>query len=153
MSKKTALLLAILYLTVHSSIGMASDLEYAPGELLVRFAPKENGNQLTTAEHNALLAEIGGGTIKYSCKLVPGLTLVKLPENLSVENALPVFKTTSGILYAKPNYRARAIETFPNDPCFPQLWGMHNTGQTGGTENADINAPEAWDIHSGIRQR
>lgn len=23
---------------------------------------------------------------------------------------------------------------------------MHNTGQTGGTEDADIDAPEAWDI-------
>jgi hypothetical protein len=124
-------------------------LGYAPGELLVKFAPKPDDKQLTTAERNTLLAEIGCGTIKYSCKLLPGLTLVKLPENLSVENALPVFKNSSGILYAKPNYRARAIETFPNDPRFNELWGMHNTGQTGGTPNADVNAPEAWDIRTG----
>jgi subtilisin family serine protease len=27
---------------------------------------------------------------------------------------------------------------------------MHNTGQTGGTEDADIDAPEAWDIATGV---
>jgi subtilisin family serine protease len=37
----------------------------------------------------------------------------------------------------------------PNDPDFANLWGLHNTGQTGGTSDADIDAPEAWDISTG----
>ncbi|WP_052700164.1 S8 family peptidase [Methylocucumis oryzae] len=37
----------------------------------------------------------------------------------------------------------------PNDNLFSELWGMNNTGQTGGTANADINAPEAWDRITG----
>jgi hypothetical protein len=37
----------------------------------------------------------------------------------------------------------------PNDPQFNQLWGLNNTGQTGGTPDADIDAPEAWDIQQG----
>ncbi|MEM7537760.1 MAG: S8 family peptidase [Chloroflexota bacterium] len=32
-----------------------------------------------------------------------------------------------------------------NDPSFASLWGLHNTGQTGGTADADIDAQEAWD--------
>ncbi|MHC4362930.1 MAG: S8 family serine peptidase, partial [Planctomycetota bacterium] len=36
-----------------------------------------------------------------------------------------------------------------NDPRFDDLWGMHNMGQTGGTVDADIDAPEAWDIATG----
>ncbi|MCA1917432.1 S8 family serine peptidase [Methanospirillum hungatei] len=32
----------------------------------------------------------------------------------------------------------------PNDPSFSSLYGLHNTGQTGGTADADIDAPEAW---------
>jgi hypothetical protein len=32
---------------------------------------------------------------------------------------------------------------------FSDLWGMHNTGQTGGTADADIDAPEAWEIATG----
>lgn len=38
---------------------------------------------------------------------------------------------------------------FPDDPQFGSQWGLHNTGQSGGTPDADIDAPEAWDISSG----
>jgi len=37
----------------------------------------------------------------------------------------------------------------PNDPFFSQQWALQNTGQTGGTPDADIDAPEAWDIDTG----
>jgi len=36
--------------------------------------------------------------------------------------------------------------TTPNDPHFPKLWGLHNTGQTEGKSDADIDALEAWNI-------
>lgn len=39
----------------------------------------------------------------------------------------------------------------PNDTSFSQLWGLHNTGQTGGNTDADIDAPEAWEITTGSR--
>jgi len=146
MSKKTTSLLFISYFTIFSSLGIASDLVYKPGELLVRFAPKPDGKQRTLSEKNDFLDSIYGGNVKHSYKIVPGLTLVKLRENLSVEDAVPAFKATSGILYAEPNYKIKLLSTFPNDPNFSQLWGMHNTGQTGGTEDADIDAIEAWDI-------
>jgi len=32
----------------------------------------------------------------------------------------------------------------PNDPLFPGQYGLNNTGQTGGTFDADIDAAEAW---------
>ncbi len=146
MSKISTSLLFISYFTIFSSLGIASDLVYKPGELLVRFAPKSDGKQRTLSEKNDFLDSISGGNVKHSYKIVPGLTLVKLRENLSVEDAVPAFKSTSGILYAEPNYKIKLLSTFPNDPNFAQLWGMHNEGQTGGTEGADIEAPEAWDI-------
>lgn len=34
----------------------------------------------------------------------------------------------------------------PNDPNYTSLWGLHNTGQSGGTNDADIDAPETWDV-------
>lgn len=37
----------------------------------------------------------------------------------------------------------------PNDPFFNEQWFLHNTGQTGGIEDADIDAVEAWDIETG----
>jgi thermitase len=46
--------------------------------------------------------------------------------------------------YAEPNFILRATAT-PNDPMYPQLYGLNNTGQTGGRPDADIDAPEGWD--------
>ena len=39
--------------------------------------------------------------------------------------------------------------TIPNDPYFEDQWALHNTGQTGGKRDSDIDAIEAWDIEKG----
>lgn len=53
--------------------------------------------------------------------------------------------------YAEPNFLMfvdfRAY--IPNDPLFAQQWHLNNTGMSGGTPDADIDAPEAWDITMG----
>jgi thermitase len=46
--------------------------------------------------------------------------------------------------YAEPNFILKATAT-PNDPLFSELYGLNNTGQTGGRPDADIDAPEGWD--------
>jgi hypothetical protein len=40
---------------------------------------------------------------------------------------------------------------YPNDPQFQNgnQWSLWNYGQNGGTSNADVDAPEAWDITTG----
>ncbi|MCX6347966.1 MAG: S8 family serine peptidase, partial [Candidatus Aureabacteria bacterium] len=50
--------------------------------------------------------------------------------------------------YAEPDYLYQA-QAIPNDPGFGDLWGMHNTGQGGGTSGADIDALPAWDLETG----
>ncbi len=39
--------------------------------------------------------------------------------------------------------------TFPNDSLFGYQWGLDNSGQAGGSADADIDAPEAWDYEKG----
>jgi parallel beta-helix repeat protein len=148
----------IILLVVLTGIANASAPEYVPGELLVRFAPKPDGRQMMTAEREQILASMGGGTITQSFSIVPGLTLVKLPPEITVEDVLKTFKSTNGILNVQPNYILHATSTFPNDPNFMYQWGLHNEGQPypqdkdygggflTGTPGADINAPAAWDI-------
>ena len=41
------------------------------------------------------------------------------------------------------------IAAIPNDSSFNNQWNMHNVGQNGGTVDADIDAPDAWDILTG----
>lgn len=61
-----------------------------------------------------------------------------------VFSAIRALRSDPAVEYAELDY---IVETtaIPNDPSFPQLWGMHNTGQSGGASDADIDAPEAWD--------
>src|SRR4028119_1640898 len=60
---------------------------------------------------------------------------------------LPYVKTTSR---TQENLATITPQTTtPNDPGYPLLWGLNNTGQTGGKPDADIDAPEAWDIQTG----
>ncbi|MFO0879712.1 MAG: S8 family serine peptidase [Gemmataceae bacterium] len=42
-----------------------------------------------------------------------------------------------------------SIAVLPNDSRFGELYGLNNTGQTGGTVDADIDAPEAWSVFTG----
>jgi subtilisin family serine protease len=56
------------------------------------------------------------------------------------------------VVYAEANYRVKAINYTPNDEYFDNQWGMHNTGQTGGVSDADIDAPEAWDVEQGSNE-
>src|SRR5262249_31070114 len=58
------------------------------------------------------------------------------------------YRANPNVLYAEPDYRL-SIDRMPNDPAFGDLWGLNNTGQTGGTPDADIDAPEAWDQTTG----
>jgi len=53
------------------------------------------------------------------------------------------------VAYTEPDYLAYALES-PNDPSFAEQWGLNNTGGAGCTPDADIDAPEAWDITHGI---
>jgi len=45
------------------------------------------------------------------------------------------------------------LATYPSDTHFSKQYGLHNTGQNvngqTGTPDADIDAPEAWDLHTG----
>jgi subtilisin family serine protease len=130
---------------VISFFANASNLPYKEGELFVRFAPKTNGIQRTANERNQILSSHNTGSIKKSYKLVPGLTLVKLPANMEVTDALSKLRGKSEILYVEPNYKIQLLSTFPNETeppgRFNELWGLYNH-----VNRCDVHAPEAWDI-------
>ena len=56
------------------------------------------------------------------------------------------------VAFVEPNYIYRA-SALPNDTRFSSQWGLNNTGQSiagsPGTPDADIDAPEAWDVTTG----
>ncbi|MCK4829136.1 S8 family serine peptidase, partial [bacterium] len=76
------------------------------------------------------------------------------------QNALEVanrIKESGLVKFAHPNFYAMTYKHsfFPNDEFFPRQFYLHNTGQATndghfGTPDADIDAPEAWDITRGV---
>jgi subtilisin family serine protease len=54
------------------------------------------------------------------------------------------------VSYVEPDF-VIAPAAIPNDPSFGSLWGLNNSGQSGGVADADIDAPEAWDTTTGSR--
>ncbi len=116
---------------------------YVPGELLVKYKPSVRAAATTYYKER-----LGVSTIRTLKKIKA--QHVKLPQGMTVEEALEIFKDDPDVEYAEPNYyRYAAVEVIPNDTDFDRLWGLHNTGQSGGTFDADIDAPEAWDITTG----
>ncbi len=65
------------------------------------------------------------------------------------EQALQLVQAQPQVLLAQLNHHVSMRSTIPNDPRFNEQWDKNNTGQSGGTVDADIDAPEAWDIATG----
>ncbi|MFY0688633.1 MAG: S8 family serine peptidase [Cyclobacteriaceae bacterium] len=71
-------------------------------------------------------------------------------SDVGVEEAVGILNAHPGITYAEPDYELNLIRQ-PDDESFDELWGMHNTGQSGGTPDADIDALEAWSKGKGSK--
>ena len=118
---------------------------FVPGEVIVRFAPSASSSMRA-----AVLAE---AQLDVKERLpIPGAKLLDLAPGVNPREATAALERQPGVLYAQPNF-LRQAQVLPNDPYMGQLWGLHNTGQNVngefGTADADIDAPEAWNLTTG----
>ena len=109
---------------------------YVPGEILVKF--KKTASTSYIAQLNTSL---GAKTIKAFPSI--GVRHIKLRPGEEVPEAIKNYSRDPNVEYAEPNYRIYLHQTFPNDPSFGLLWGLNSAS------DADIDAPEAWDITQG----
>ena len=72
---------------------------------------------------------------------VVGLAAWRVPA------ALDDLTGEAAVRLAEPDVIAEATDV--TEPDFWRLWGLHNTGQAGGTVDVDVDAPEAWAITRG----
>jgi subtilisin family serine protease len=102
-------------------------------------------NAAATTLSNAI---IRGSASRAISPLLRNLQKVSLPNGANLEAALKLFRANPLVEYAYVDSRIRITST-PNDPRFGEMWDQENTTQTGGTNDADIDATAAWDIHTG----
>ena len=130
-----------------------------PTRLIARFS-----EQAPLAARSATLNQLSERVIR-SYPMVPGLVLIEPGDvNQSAMPGQPPSKSSTAALkrrmeslmatglfrYVEPDYRVQALLS-PSDARFVDgtLWGLRNTGQSGGVAGADIDAESAWDITTG----
>lgn len=124
-----------------------------PGEIIL---VTESGSPVHVSTENRQLMAV----TKLLGKSKQGLEFTKviLQEGVDIEQAIAAYRNDPAVQAVSRNY-LRYPSLTPNETRFGELWGLHNTGQTiasppyttnnPGITDADIDAPEAWDVTIG----
>ena len=105
--------------------------------------PKPSTDRLALAEfHGAHKAEVLGA--------FPGvgdIQILRLPAGEQVPSFIAKYEQSGLVQYAEPDY-FRHVTATPDDPYYLNnlLLGLNSVGLNGGAVDADIDAPEAWDM-------
>ena len=117
----------------------------AAREVLVKMRAPVPGAQAAQ-----IAASVDGDSVRQVGRR--GLLLIR-SRSRNVSALISALSNRPDVEYAEPNY---VVTTFdePNDPHFPQLWGLENIGQpinggSPGTPDADIDATDAWETTIG----
>ncbi len=115
-------------------------------ELIVKLKDDVSEEELwqMNALHNvSLIRRLRGTSNQYILR-------VNDPKRHSVLEIAEAYYGTGIVEWAEPNFIFELeLETAPDDTKFSDQWHLHNTGQGGGTSDADVDAPEAWDVTTG----
>jgi len=116
------------------------------GEWIVKF--HLNGNRPTAAD---AVAQLGLGARLKRTLGETDLALIELPRQIVYEQLQARLNRLRLGAYVERNMVVvpTTDERFPFDEAFGEQWSLHNTGQTMGTPDADIDAPAAWNITTG----
>jgi len=126
----------------------------APDRLIVQFT-----EDATSEEKDRARAKF---KIKKQDQLpLIGAEIVSVPAGTDVHEVASRLSADPAVDYAEPDYLITLDShgaATPNDPRWTDLWGLHNTGQSGfasngtpqlGVADTDVDAPEAWATSEG----
>src|SRR5262245_21180492 len=103
---------------------------------------------LVAVEPGLSLSAANPAIASASERISDGLFAATLTTGVTVPAALTYFQAQPWVRYATPDYTVSVTRT-PNDASFTSQWGLNNTGQSGGTVGADIDAAAAWNVTVG----
>lgn len=116
---------------------------HAPDQILVKFKA-DIAEDIKARVHQ----KYGGRVVDVIVGI--DVEVVRTPVD-TVWRMVRAYKKDASIEFAEHDYIAEAIfiPIIPSDLYFGKQWGLNNEGQTGGTPDADIDAPEAWGVTRG----
>src|SRR3989338_2604095 len=126
---------------------------YVEGEVLVKY--RSNRINLNTSSGRATaLNFIRSKSLEQKEDLQKiNTSVLRIKDTKTVEQKVAELKNDPNVEYVQPNYQYYPSVIATNDPDRALLWGLDNTGQNVnsviGSDDADIDAPEAWSISEG----
>lgn len=121
--------------------------DVVPGELIIKLGENVDSQGLDEiASENDLE--------KGEIITTENVALLKLKDGEeNVAEKMAEIESDPRVEYVQPNFVYQSFGISTDDTYKDSLWGLDNVGQivnsTAGTINADINAPEAWNISEG----
>jgi len=116
---------------------------FLPGEVTVQFA-----DGVSEDDQAAIIEDFGAAVLEKH--FTPGYYTLSLPAGKDLFEAIDELNDRDEVKFAEPsNIGFNDALYIPGDPDFSKQWALHNTGQTGGTADADVDAPCAWDVERG----
>ncbi len=137
MRLKNILALLILYTFVFGQ-------DYDPNHFLVELKP-----DMSIATYAQILDTQHYKIEKVVVKRLKILLIKCVSPQANVVSSVTEFRSDPWVKHAQLDHYVHQRSVYPNDPQFGDMWDLENTGQSGGTEDADIDAPEAWDFGTG----
>jgi len=116
---------------------------YVRDEILVRFKESSSSDSI----NNSIKSFKGIAEKIYKTNKI---VKIKIPRGERVKDVIKRLEKDPNTLYAEPNYLYN-FDIVPNEPDFNLFYNLNNTGQLGGTIDADIDAPEAWNFTTGTQ--
>ncbi len=119
---------------------------HVPGEVLVKFRNAPGPVSSRASKVAAANAAVGAEALEE----LPAVSVLRVrgTRKQSAEVLMQAYAKRADVEYVEPNY-TYTTQVVPNDPRFAEMWGLNNIGQTGGTADADVDGPEAWDKKTG----
>ena len=134
---------AFAFSNAHAEFGAPVPSQQTADGILVQFKPGTS----TATRLRALKS--AGCNQAATFSIVPGLAHAAITSGASVSQTLLLLRANPNVAFAEPNYILSIART-PNDPQYNALYGLNNPGTAAGTvPDADIDAPEAWDVQTG----
>ena len=130
------------------AVDVAGPQELAIGEWIVQLTADAIADVRQVANVDVLLDD---GTNQFT--VIRGLgtegTLLVRGGGSTKADIEASLRQNSNVESFSLNQLIQGQATYPTDPDFSGMTGLHNVGQFGATNDADIDAPEAWDLTTG----
>ncbi len=143
------LFLLAMLLSPFCLFGQAEEDNFIHGEVLIQTTHEGN---IKNVIQQFQIFEGHSTKLKIEKKVSNRLRiwLLSFDDNVINHNRfLDVLYFHPDIEEVQDNYKITMRSTTPNDPQFNQQWQYINTGQSGGTAGADMDADSAWSITTG----